>query len=87
MMQTKWAAILNVLLGNPSLDSVILEDISLKSGANVINHTLGRALQGWRIIRINGAATIYDQQKQNQTPDLTLVVVSNIAVVVSLEVF
>lgn len=87
LLQTKWAAILNPLLGNPSLDSLILENVSLNNGTNVINHTLGRKLQGWRIIRIGGAATIYDQQDSNQTPSLTLVLVSNAAVVVSLEVF
>jgi len=87
LLQTKWAAILNPLLGNPSLDSVILQNVSLAIGTNTINHTLGRKLQGWRIILINGAATIYDKQGSNQTPDLTLVLVSNAAVMVSLEVF
>jgi|SRR5687768_8805933 hypothetical protein len=87
LLQAKWAAILNPLLGNPSLDSLILENVSLASGTNTINHTLGRKLQGWRIILINGAATIYDKQGLNQTPDLTLILVSNAAVIVSLEVF
>lgn len=87
MMQTKWASILNVLLSNPSLNSNILENVSLGSGTTVINHLLGRKLLGWRIIRINAAATIYDQQTSNQTPDLTLVLVSNAVAIVTLEVF
>lgn len=42
---------------------------------------------GWRIVRINGSATIYDQQSQNTTPDLTLILNSSASVIVSLEVF
>lgn len=87
LMQTRWAAILNPLLGNPSLNSVILGNVSLNNGTTVVNHLLGRKLTGWRIIRINAAATIYDQQASNQMPESTLVLVSNAVATVSLEVF
>jgi hypothetical protein len=86
-MQTKWRSILNPLIGNPSLQSVILSNIPLVSGSNPVNHTLGRKLTGWRIIRINAAATIYDTQDQNTMPDLTLLLTSSAPCVVSLEVF
>lgn len=87
MMQTKWASILNVLLSNPSLSSSILRNVSLANGTTVVNHKLGRPLQGWRIVGINGAATVYDSQASNQTPALTLVLVSSAAVIANLEVF
>ena len=87
LMQNKWSSILDVLLGNPSLDSSILKGVALANGTTVVNHLLGRKLIGWRIIGINGAATIYDQQASNQTPALTLVLVSNAAVIANLEVF
>lgn len=87
MIQTKWRSILNPFLANPSLQSIILKDIALINGTTTINHLLGRTLTGWRIIRINAAATIYDKQATNQSPDLTLVLVSNAACTVSLEVF
>jgi hypothetical protein len=87
LMQTKWAAILDALLGNPSLNSLILQNVSLSSGANTINHTLGRTLTGWRIIRLRASATMYDQQDSNPHPDLTLVLVSSASAVVDLEVF
>ena len=87
LMQTKWASILNVLLGNPSLQSMILSNVSLKNGTTTINHLLDRKLIGWRVIGINGSATIYDQQRLNQTPDKTLILVSNAAVLINLEVF
>ena len=85
--RTKWKSILDVLLGNPSLNCSILQDVSLANGTTVINHRLGRKLQGWRVVRIDGAATIYDQQDSNPNPQLTLVLVSSAAVITSLEVF
>lgn len=85
--RTRWKAILDVLISNRSLQSQILSNVLLANGTTVVNHLLGRDLTGWRIIRINGAASVYDQQATNQTPELTLVLTSNAAVTVSLEVF
>lgn len=85
--RTRWKSILDVLLGNPSLDCSILPSVALINGTTVVNHLLGRKLTGWRIVGINAVATIYDKQSSNQTPDLTLVLTSNAAVTVSLEVF
>lgn len=88
LVQTKWRSILNPLLGNPSLDSLILENVSLlKAAPNVVNHKLGRKLIGWRVVRIRAKAIIYDSQDSNQTPDLTLVLITDTDVIVNLEVF
>ena len=87
MMQNRWASILNPVLSNPSIDSSILKNVSLNTGANNINHLLGRKLQGWKIVRQRAAANIYDMQDDNQMPDLTLILVSSAPVVVDLEVF
>ena len=79
---------MDVLLSTISLQSNILSNITLlDTKPTVINHGLGRVLTGWRIIGINGAATVYDQQAKNQSPQLTLVLLSNASVQVSLEVF
>jgi len=87
-MQSRWKSILDPLLGNPSVQSNILENVSLLStGTTVINHGLGRKLIGWRIIRKRGNANIYDTQDSNQTPQLTLQLVSSAAISVDLEVF
>jgi hypothetical protein len=85
--QDRWASIIGPLLDNPSLNSIILKNVSLATGSNVVNHKLGRNLQGWKPTRIRSAATIYDQQDTNQTPNLTLILVSSAPVVVDLEVF
>lgn len=84
MMQNAWAGILNPMLRNPSLQANLLTGIDLSNGATVINHKLGRMPQGWRIVDIDGAATIYRSAALN---DLTLTLTSDAAVTVSIEVF
>jgi len=86
-MQNQWASILNPLLTSPLVNGLLLTDISLKAGTTSINHKLGRNLIGWFIVGINGAAEVYDKQASNQTPQLTLQLVSNAAVTVNLYVF
>lgn len=86
-VQTKWRGILNPFISNPSLQSVILPKISLLEGSNTVNHTLGRNLTGWRIIRQRGSATIYDTQDVNSSPNLTLLLNASANVVVDLECF
>lgn len=87
LMQTSWASQLNPLIANPLTKGVILENISLQTGVNVINHKLGRNLQGWFTSRIRSPATISDQQDANQTPQLTLVLVASAATNINLVVF
>lgn len=86
-LMTKWAAILNPFLDNPPNNSLVLKNIHLSTGSNVVNHFLGRPLQGWKPTRVRASATLYDTQDTNQTPQLTLVLVASAAVVVDLEVF
>jgi len=88
MAQNKWASILNPLLKNPASNPSILQNISLASGANSINHKLGQPLQGWYIVRMQDAfAEIYDTQNSNQTPQLTLNLNASAPVVVDIAVF
>lgn len=87
MAQDRWAAILNPLIKNPSNNRLILKNVKLTTGTNVINHGLGAPLQGWNPVRIRASATFYDLQDQNQMPDLTLVLVSSANVTIDLEIF
>lgn len=84
LMQTSWSAQLDPMLGNPSLKTLLLKDVSLSIGANVINHRLGRVPQGWRIADIDGAAQVYRSAAFNL---LTLTLTSDAEVIISLEVF
>lgn len=87
LMQNSWGSILNPLVANPTLKNLVLENILLVMGSNVINHKLGRKLQGWKVVRQRSAASLYDTQDSNLSPDLTLVLVSDANVSVNLEVF
>ncbi len=87
LLQSRWASILNPLIGNPSLQSNILSHVHLINGAVTINHQLGYPLTGWRIIRKRATADIWDSQDSNQSPQLTLILNSNAIVSVDLEVF
>jgi hypothetical protein len=84
-MQTQWAAQLNPLLANQLNNVQILEGVSLNNGApTVINHLLGRQMQGWFILDINRSATIYRSAPLNAT---TLTLFSNAACTVNIGVF
>lgn len=87
MAQNRWAGQLNPLLATPITQGFMLSGISLSNGTTIVNHKLGRNLIGWFTVGINGAATIFDNQANNQTPDLTLSLTSNAAVITNIWVF
>ena len=87
MLQTQWKAQIDPVLVKPQNLSLILPNVQLQVGTNVINHRLGSKLQGWNITRQRGPANIYDNQDSNQSPELTLVLVSDAIVNINLEVF
>lgn len=78
---------LNPLTNQPLNSGNILTSVTLVTGANSINHKLGRPLVGWFVTRIRASATLYDTQDTNKTPNLTLNLVSSANVVVDLFVF
>lgn len=78
---------LNKLLQNPVSSAVLLRSVSLKAGANVVNHGLDKRLQGWSVVRLRAAAVIYDTQDANPFPTKTLFLNSSVAVIVDLLVF
>jgi len=87
LLQTNWASVINPVVNNPLTNGILLKEVSLATGANVINHRLGRKLQGWILVRIRAASSIYDTQDTNQTPQLTLNLQSSASSVVDLYVF
>lgn len=87
-LQNRWSSLIDPVLMNPVNNSLLLKNISLVSGANVINHKLGRPLQGWFVTRMRSVAiSIYDTQDSNQMPDLTLTLNASAPCVVDLTVF
>jgi hypothetical protein len=87
LLQTAWATQINPVLSLPQSSGIILKNVSLILGDNTIDHRLGRDLQGWQLIRVRAAATIYDKQDSNQLKSRTLVLNSSAPVVVDLFVF
>lgn len=59
LMQSQWASQLNPVLANPMTNIQILENISLVTGTNVINHKLNQTQQGWMLVDLQGAVIPY----------------------------
>lgn len=87
LLQTNWATQINPVLANPVINGFILKEVQLSSGTNVVNHKLGRKLQGWFIVRQRASATIYDTQDSNSNPSLTLFLTASANVTVDIYVF
>jgi len=83
-MQTIWKSQLDPLLKNQLNEMQIISGVVLKNGATTFNHNLGRLQQGWTILDVNGAATIYRSQPFNAQ---TLTLTSDAAVTVNVGVF
>lgn len=83
-IQTKWRSILNPMLSSPELSGLILKDVALASGNNVIDHLLARKMQGWTLVDLNASASIYRSAPFN---DKTLTLNSNAVCTVSIKVF
>lgn len=78
---------MNQLIANAILNNGILPSVALASGSTIVNHKLGRTLQGWIIVRQRALASIYDNQDSNTDQTNTLILVSDNAVVVDILVF
>jgi hypothetical protein len=59
------------IVGKSILDGLLLEDISLSSGSNIISHRLGRVPRGWIVVRKSSTATIYDNSIDEYYLNLT----------------
>jgi len=65
MAQTKWAQELNPLLRNQLIQGVLISNISITTGVNVINNMLSRNQIGFIITDINAPVTLYRSQPLN----------------------
>lgn len=84
MHQTAWAQQLDPIIRNQLLQGILIQNISLKTGVNVINHKLGRKQIGYIITDIDSAAVIYRSQPLNA---LTLTLTSDADATISLWMF
>jgi hypothetical protein len=79
-----WAQVLNPVITNPLNGIQVLQNVALINGATVVNHRLGKQMQGWFIVDMDSAATVYRSAPLN---DKTITLTSNAAVNVNLAVF
>lgn len=86
-LETQWKAILDPLIANPANATSLLANIILVNGKNVINHKLGKKLQGWIVVGNNASTTFYDSQSSNQQQQLTLILNASGACTINLLVF
>lgn len=86
-LQDAAEASLSSVLDKRVIDGRLIEDVSLSSGDNTIEHKLGRTLRGWIVTRLSAAVDIYDKQSTNNLTDLNLVLNSSGTATVSLWVF
>lgn len=84
LMQNRWSAILNPLLAKPLSSANIVKGVQIVTGVNVINHLLGRKMQGWIISDIDASAILYRSQPMN---DKTITITSNGNCTIDLVVF
>lgn len=84
LMQTVWASELNPVIAFPPNNGILLKNIALSIGTNVINHRLSRMQQGWVLTDQDAAASIYRSQPLNK---LTLTLTSDAACSISLWVY
>lgn len=87
MAENRWATAIEPVLNSPIAQPVILKNVALAAGTNVINHLLGRKLVGWNPTRVRASATFFDLQDTNQTPQLTLVLVASAPVTIDIMVY
>lgn len=87
LLQTAWASILNPVINNPLVLGTILKGVFLDSGTNIVNHKLGRKLQGWIVVSQDEESNFWDSQATNAMADKTLVLNSTDPVTVNLYVF
>lgn len=84
LLQTSWAQVLNPVIENPLSQSILLPGIKLKNGTTVINHKLGRQMQGWMVADNNLNCQIWRSAPLN---DLTLSLTCTADATVNLVVF
>lgn len=84
LLQTRWASQINPVLSNKLVQGQLLENITLVTGANTINHLLSRQQVGWMLVDQDAAASVYRSQPLNNK---TLTLTTDADVVVKLWVF
>lgn len=71
---------LDPIVAIPWMSGVLLEGVSLTSGANTIEHKLGREIRGWFVVRIQAATATYPVETASDSANLSLTIGANATV-------
>lgn len=87
-LQDNLSQVFDPIVKNDGLDFHRIESVILVPGqVNKIPHGLGQKLTGWRPVRQNAKAILWDSQDSGKSPELFLYLNTDTLVTVSLEVF
>ena len=78
---------LDLISSKEILDGISLKNVSLLTGANTINHTLGRKPLGYFIVRKRAQSDIWDTQDSNPNQAITLILNCSANVTVDLWIY
>lgn len=79
-----WKSILDPVIATPIIQGNLILNQVLMTGANVINHKLGRQQVGWFVVDQNASAALYRSQPFNS---LTLTLTSSAPATVNIWCF
>lgn len=85
--QNNVAEILEPLSRVKISQGLLIQNVDLSAGDNLVNHMLDRNLIGWFIVRQRGPASIYDKQDTNPNSAVTIALTSSAGVTIDLWVF
>lgn len=73
---------------NSEFQNGVFVEVSLLSASdNVVNHGLGRVVQGWTVIRKDARADVWDSSATNNFPDKQIILSASANVKVKLYLF
>ncbi len=78
---------LDRLTGIGLLDGVLVEDVEMASGLNILQHGLGREVRGYLLVRSDADVRVYDDATASPQPALYHRLQATAAATVSLWVF
>lgn len=75
------------IVRNPVTNGNVLTGVIIGTGGTSVSHKLGRPLLGWMVVRQRAQADVWDEQDDNDRPELTLDLKASATVTVDLYVF
>ena len=86
-LQNNVAGFTSQLVNNPILSGKLLTDIEVINGVTSISHGLGRAPQGYFVVRSTAQVSVWDVAANQTTPKATLELSASATATISIYIF